>query len=84
MRLFPELCIQIKELCLMNRREAILLRQAELVEEVRLIVQSLSLQKTDATFKLVRSLLKPNSTKNKVVLSEALRTAKSQFERSGP
>jgi len=75
---FPELYAALIERCLASRREAASLQRALLVEEVRTIVQDLSFQKKNATFKLVRSLLRADSIKDRAVLSTAIKAAKSQ------
>ncbi len=75
-KLLPEICTELRERCLACRREAIALRQEELVEEVHSIVGLLHFQNREANVRLVRSLLRPDVTRNKVILANALKAAK--------
>jgi AraC-like DNA-binding protein len=78
-KLFPKLCAALIERCLGHRHEAALLRRTQLVAEIQWIVQNLSLQNKTPTVRLVRSLLQPTSIKDRTVLSEAIKTARSKF-----
>jgi hypothetical protein len=83
-KLLPEVCTELRERCLACRREAIALRQEELVEEVHSIVGLLHLQNRQANVRLVRSLLRPDVTRNKFVLANALKAAKGALSDQRP
>jgi hypothetical protein len=83
-KILPEVCTKLRVRCLACRRGAIALRQEELVKEVHSIVGLLHFQNREANVRLVRSLLRPDVTRNKVVLANAVKAAKGALSDQRP